>query len=349
MTLRRVDNPPNPYVGQSQEWLEPPPPAMPEVYLERGGSILSENDSPDLHFRWSANPYRGCQHACAYCYARPTHEYLGWGAGTDFDTKLIVKENAPDLLHNAFSKPKWQGELVAFSGVTDCYQPIEAVYRLTRKCLEVCREFGNPACVVTKSYLVSRDVDLLADMARDALIHVCMSIPFADAKTSKQIEPQAPPPEKRFEAMRMLSEAGVPVGVLIAPIIPGLNDADIHRVLTQAAEWGASHASYVALRLPGSTEAVFLSRLKEALPLRAQRVESRLREIRGGQLNDGRFGHRMRGEGIYWNSIQRLFEVTRQRCGLDRPACETVKPCCQRTARRSQASVPGGQLELPFY
>ncbi|MBI4581522.1 MAG: PA0069 family radical SAM protein [Planctomycetes bacterium] len=325
--MKRVRNPPNPYASEHHEWLEEPPAALPEVYVERARSILSENDSPDLHFRWSVNPYRGCQHACAYCYARPTHEYLGFGAGTDFETRLIVKENAPELLRKAFASRRWRGELVAFSGVTDCYQPLEAVWELTRRCLEVCRDFRNPACVVTKSYLIRRDADLLAEMAARSSMHVCMSIAFAGAEHSRLLEPQAPVPERRFEAMRALADAGVPVGVLFAPIIPGLNDSDIPTVLARAAECGATTASFVPLRLPGSVETVFLERLRDVLPLRAERVEHRLREIRGGALNDCRFGSRMTGQGEYWEAIDRLFEVSCRRNGLNKP------PCVARPAR----------------
>lgn len=366
--MKRVCNPPNPYVAQHHEWLEEPPAVMPEIYVEHARSILSENDSPDLHFRWSVNPYRGCQHACAYCYARTTHEYLGFGAGTDFENRLIVKENAPELLAKSFASRKWRRELVAFSGVTDCYQPLESVWQLTRQCLEVCREFRNPVCVVTKSYLIRRDADLLAEMARAGRVHVCMSIAFRDASLSKLVEPQAPPPRRRFEALRILADAGVPVGVLVAPIIPGLNDSEIPAILRQAAECGAATAYFQPLRLPGSVEHVFMSRLHQAIPLRAQRVENRLREIRGGELNDPRFGIRMRGQGRYWEAIGRLFEVTCRRHGLNLPPCATgedvpaestcgeacgpAAPDC-RSAKvdrpeADQSGEPDSQLYLPF-
>ncbi len=317
MRLRRVDNPPNPYVGEHREWLEPPPRARLEIYEETSGSILSRNDSPDLPYVWSVNPYRGCQHACAYCYARPYHEYLGLGAGTDFETKLVVKTNAPRLLEQAFRKRTWRREWINFSGITDCYQPIEAAYRLTRQCLEVCAAFANPVGVVTKSYLVVRDADVLLEIDRKASAHVMVSVPFADAKIAGLLEPQAPPPARRLEAIRRLREAGVSAGVMVAPIIPGLNDRDIGRILQQAAEAGAVSAAYTALRLPGSVEPVFLSRLREVLPLRYKRVVRRIRDIRGGKLNDARFGHRMRGSGTYWESVRDLFRICRQRFGLD--------------------------------
>ncbi len=325
--MRRIDNPPNPYCSTHHEWLEQPPPALPEVYEEHARSILSENDSPDIGFRWSVNPYRGCQHGCAYCYARPTHEYLGWGAGTDFETKLVVKVNAPELLRAAFGRRGWKGEYVEFSGGTDCYQPLEAVYRLTRRCLEVCLEAGNPVCVTTKSYLVARDADLLGDLARKAGAHVCISVPYADDRMSRLIEPQAPPPARRFDAMRRLADAGVRVGVLVSPIIPGLNDREIGRVLARAAASGATYAALQALRLPGSVQAVFLKRLREALPLAADRIESRIRDIRGGRLNDARFGERMTGRGPYWESVEALFAAACRKYGFDRRPCESALGC----------------------
>jgi len=317
MNLRPVDNPPNPYLSEHREWLEPPPEARIEIYEETSGSILSKNDSPDLPFTWSVNPYRGCQHACAYCYARPYHEYLGYGAGTDFETKLVVKRNAPELLRKEFTKKSWNVEFVNFSGITDCYQPIEAAYGIMRGCLQVCLEFTNPAAVVTKGFLVVRDADLLAKLNEVAGARVYISIPFADPEKARLIEPQAPPPARRFEAVRRLSEAGVPVGVFVAPIIPGLSDSDIPRILEQAAEAGATSASYTALRLPGNAEGVFLSRLHEAFPLRAKRVIARIRDSRGGRLNDSRFGDRMRGQGAYWESIRGLFAISKRRLGLE--------------------------------
>jgi len=315
--MRKLDNPPNPYLSQHREWLDPPPDARVEVYEETSGSILSENDSPDIPFRWSCNPYRGCQHACAYCYARPYHEYLGLGAGTDFETKLIVKTNAPELLAASLADRKWRGEPVNFSGVTDCYQPLEAVYGLTRRCLQVCLERRNPASVVTKSYLVVRDAEILADLQSRHGGGTYLSIPFADDELSRKIEPHAPPPARRFEALRRLREAGVQVGVMVAPIIPGLNDRDVPAILARAAENGAASAGFIALRLPGNVRDVFLDRLREALPLRAARVEARIREIRGGRLSNAEFGRRMRGEGVYWDSIRKLFEIACARHGLN--------------------------------
>lgn len=316
MLLRQVDNPPNPFLSQHAEWLEPAPTAKFEVFEETARSILSKNDSPDIPFTWSVNPYRGCQHACAYCYARPYHEYLGYGAGTDFDTKIVVKVNAAELLEAETSRNSWKQEVINFSGITDCYQPLEASYELTRGCLEVCLRRSNPVAVITKSFLIVRDAELLAELHRRAGAHAFISIPFADAERCKLIEPQAPAPARRFEAIRRLHQAGVPVGVIAAPIIPGLNDTEIPAILQQAAEAGACWAGYTALRLPGSVESVFVSRLREALPLRADRIINRLREMRGGKMNNAASGERMRGEGAYWESIRSLFALHRDRLGL---------------------------------
>lgn len=315
--MRPVQNPPNPFDSVEREWLDAPPDVRLEVFEESAKSILSENDSPDLPFRWSVNPYRGCFHACAYCYARPTHEYLGFGAGTDFDAKIVVKTNAAALLRDAFRKPSWQGELVVFSGNTDCYQPLEASWRVTRACLEVCAEFRNPVGVITKSVLVQRDLDLFERLQEQARVHVFFSIPFADDATARLIEPQAPTISRRFEAMRRLAGAGIPVGVSVAPVIPGLNDDDIAPVLEQAKQAGATHASYSLLRLSGSVRNVFLDRIASALPDRAKRIENRIREVRGGDLTKSGFFERQRGDGVYWKMIEAQWKLHSRRLGFD--------------------------------
>lgn len=342
MKMRAVDNPPNPYVSQHAVWLEPPPTAKLEVYEETAASILSKNDSPDIPFEWSVNPYRGCQHACAYCYARPYHEYLGYGAGTDFDSKIVAKINAPELLEKEITLRKWKKQHVHFSGITDCYQPLEASYELTRRCLEVCLRHRNPAGVITKSFLVVRDIDLLVELNRVAGAFVYVSIPFADHEHSKLIEPQAPPPQRRFEAVRRLSEAGVPVGVMMAPIIPGLNDKDVVRVLVSAAEAGATSAGFTALRLAGSVKDVFLSRLRDALPLRAERVIHGIRAMRGGAMNESQFGKRMRGEGPYWESFRDLFNLHKKRLRLDRLTMR------ERIAEDEPPTSNGSLVQLSF-
>lgn len=315
MPPRPVRNPPNPWLSSDVEWLEPPRARL-EVYEDATREILSSNDSPDIPFSHSVNPYRGCAHGCAYCYARPTHEYLGFGAGTDFDTRITVKPRAAELLRAAFDRPSWKGELVAFSGVTDCYQPLEAAWRLTRACLEVCLEYRNPVSVVTKAPLVERDLDLLSALAREARAGVTLSIPFLDPAVARALEPGAAAPARRLETLRRLAGAGVPCGVLLAPVIPGLNDEEIPRLLAAAREAGASSAAWLLLKLPGSARAVFEERLREALPQRAERVLHRVRETRGGALDDRRFGVRMRGTGPYARAIGDLFDAAARRLGF---------------------------------
>jgi DNA repair photolyase len=313
---RPVDNPPNPWSSTHVEYLEEPPTAQLMVYEERARSILAENDSPDLSFRWSVNPYRGCFHACAYCYARPSHQLLGFGAGTDFERRIVVKTNAPELLHDAFSKPGWRGEHVTFSGNTDCYQPLEASYGLTRRLLEVCVAFRNPACIITKGALVERDVDVLAALAECAALTVWVSIPFADDETGRAIEPFASSIARRFHALEMLAAAGVPVGVAVAPVIPGLNDASIPAVLERARAAGARHAFMTLVRLPAEVRPVFVDRVREVMPLRAEHVLHAIRDVREGKLNESQFGRRMHGEGPRWKAIETLFEAHRRRLGF---------------------------------
>ena len=315
---RRVSNPPNPWDTVHAEWLGEAPEAELEVFEEEAKSIVSENDSPDVGFRYSVNPYRGCFHACAYCYARPTHQYLGWGAGTDFDRKIVVKVNAPELLRNEMMRRSWTGDTLVFSGVTDCYQPLEAVYGITRRCLEVCAEFRNPVGIVTKGALVRRDADVLAVLAREAGAMVYVSIPFADDRTSRLVEPNASPASQRFETLAVLSEAGIRTGVAVAPVIPGLNDSDIAGVLARAREAGAASAFLTLLRLPAEVLPVFEERLAEAFPDRAARIWSNLRQARGGKKNESRFGARMEGVGPRWAAIENLFEIECRRLGLNR-------------------------------
>lgn len=308
-----ISNPPNPWASTEVEYLEAAPPEVKlEVYEDHTRQILATNDSPDVGFRFSVNPYRGCFHACAYCYARPSHEYLSFRAGTDFDRKIVIKPDAAELLREAFSKKSWRFETVVFSGVTDCYQPLEASYRLTRGCLQVCAAFGNPVAIITKAPLVERDADLLAALRA----HVTVSIPFWDAARARAIEPYVATPQRRMRTVETLARRGLSVGVNIAPVIPGLNDQDIPAILAAAREAGATRAGLVLLRLPGSVKQVFEERLRTALPLQADRVLHRIRETRGGKLYDSRFGVRGRGEGVYSESIQALFHTTARRLGL---------------------------------
>jgi len=317
MIPRPICNPPNPWLSTEVEYLEEIPPAELEVYEDHTREILSHNDSPDVGFSWSVNPYRGCFHACAYCFARPTHEYLGLGAGTDFDRKITVKPEAPKLLREAFERPSWKGELVVFSGVTDCYQPLEASYRLTRGCLEVCAEYGNPVGIITKSPLIERDLDVLQELHRKTRLSIGVSVPIWDRANAHAMEPFVATPRRRVKTIERLSAAGLSVGVNVAPVIPGLSDVDIPRILEAAHAAGARRAGFVFLRLPGSVKQVFELRLRETLPLRAGRVLNRVRDARGGKLYDSRFGVRGRGEGDYADAARALFDATVKRLGMN--------------------------------
>lgn len=322
--MRTISNPPNPFDSYHRELLEPARSAKLKVYGDETREILSRNESPDLPFRWSVNPYRGCFHACAYCYARPSHEYWGFGAGTDFDSKIVVKEDAPRLLRHAFDKPSWRGELIVFSGNTDCYQPLEASYGLTRACLDVCAEYRNPVGIITKGALVLRDIDVLEKLSRQAWVRVYFSIPFSSDDLARKVEPHAPSTTKRFEAMRVLADAGISTGISIAPVIPGLNEDDIPELLDRAHRAGACAATHVLLRLSGSVEPVFLERMKEAFPERIGKITSRLREVRGGALTEGRFFRRHTGEGVYWDMIEQLFSVAKRRAGFAEDNASTI-------------------------
>lgn len=322
MRPRPIANPPNPWATTEVEYLEEIPRATVEIFSDASQTILAKNDSPDLGFTWSVNPYRGCNHGCAYCYARPTHEYLSFGAGSDFDTRLVVKRDAPRLLRLAFDRPSWRGEVVMFSGVTDCYQPIEASLTLTRQCLEVCAEYRNPVRIITKAPLVERDLDVLRRLNEVASVRVAVSVPIWDQALARAIEPGVATPKRRIETIRRLAAAGIPVGVMVAPIIPGVSDEGLALVLEAAREAGATTAGYVLLRLPGSVKEVFEARVREALPLRAEKILHRVRETRGGKLYDARFGVRGRGEGAYADAIAAVFEGCARRLGFDEETWE---------------------------
>ena len=314
--MKLVNNPPNPFESQYREYLDAPPTVKLQIYEDDTRSILSRNESPDLAFRWSANPYRGCFHACAYCYARPSHEYLGFGAGTDFESKLVIKRQAAALLREAFLKPSWLGEVVVFSGITDCYQPVEATFDLTRACLEVCAEFRNPVGIITKAALIVRDLDVLRRLYEEAAVRVYFSIPFADNETARKVEPQAPSITKRLAALKTLADAGIPTGVSLAPVIPGLNDDHMYEILQHARAAGAQEAFYSLLRLSGSVEPVFLERMTSLFPDRIKKITHRLKEVRGGVLNTSRFFERHRGEGTYGEMLAQLFAAARRKAGF---------------------------------
>ena len=279
-------------------------------------TIISENDSPDVPFRYSLNPYRGCIHGCAYCYARPGHEYLGFNAGLDFETKIVVKKDAPKLLREFLARDSWNPEAITFSGVTDCYQPAEREFRLTRQCLEVALECRQPVGIITKNALVLRDLDLLKKLAALNLVHVFLSITTLDPELARAMEPRTSIPAARLRAVSMLSEAGVPVGVMTAPIIPGLNDSEIPQILAAAREAGALSANYVLLRLPLTVEPVFLEWLRRTQPLKAERVEGLLRQMRDGKLSDSTWGKRMVGAGPMAEQIRTMHQVFKKKLGF---------------------------------
>lgn len=291
-------------------------PVKTEFYHDRTRHIIATNDSPDIGFDASLNPYRGCEHGCIYCFARPTHEYLGLSSGLDFETKIFVKLEAPALLRDALMKQSWQPKPVILSGVTDCYQPFERHFQLTRQCLEVFHEFRNPVAIITKSHLVTRDVDILAQMAQWQGIHVNISITTLDRDLARALEPRAATPARRMEAVRVLSAAGVPVNVMIAPIIPGLTDEEIPAILEAAADAGAQSAAHTLLRLPYNLKDHFEQWLEVHAPLRKQKVLNRLREMRGGKLYDARWGVRKRGQGDYWDTLVDMFAVHKKKYGL---------------------------------
>ncbi len=292
-------------------------PVRTQYFSDNSKSVLTQNDSPDVGFEFSVNPYRGCEHGCSYCFARPTHETLAMGPGIDFESKIMVKENAPALLEEALLKPGWHPQPIAFSGVTDCYQPAERRYRLTRRCLEVLNAFRNPAIIITKNVLLLRDLDLLKEMAGRNLIKVNVSVTTLDEKLAKSMEPRTPTPRARLDAISRLRAAGIPVSVLMAPVIPGLTDGEIPLLLKAVKEAGALSAHYVMLRLPLAVKPIFLDWLEREYPLKAGRVKARILDVRGGELNDARFGSRMSGEGVYATQIEKTFEVFARKYGLD--------------------------------
>lgn len=303
-----------------------PPPLATELFRDPTRTVLASNESPDVGFDTSLNPYRGCEHGCSYCYARPTHEYLGLSAGLDFETKIFVKTDAPDLLRRELEKPGWTPRVIALSGVTDAYQPAERRLRLTRRCLEVLAAFRNPVAIVTKSALVARDADLLGELARHGAASVAISVTSLDPALQRRLEPRASRPDRRLAAMRALADAGVPVSVMTAPVIPGLNDAEIPKILRAAAEHGATRAGYVMLRLPFGVKALFADWLTRHYPERREKVLHRIAEMRSGTLNDARFGSRLRGEGLYAEQIAAWFQLETRRHGLAKgwPALSTA-------------------------
>ncbi|QSR87460.1 PA0069 family radical SAM protein [Candidatus Methylacidiphilum infernorum] len=266
-------------------------------YEDPTSEILSYNKSPDLGFELSLNPYRGCEHGCIYCYARPTHEYLGFSAGVDFESRILVKTKAPFLLEKVFRSPRWKSKLILVSGVTDCYQPCESHFKLTRQCLEIFLKYRQPLALITKNRLVCRDMDLLKELARHNLVNVSLSVTTLDPALASVLEPRASKPQSRLEAIRALSSEGIPVGVMFAPVIPGLNDFEMPSILKAASEAGASFAGYSLLRLPWSVADLFVEWLSAHFPGKKEKILNRIRDFREGKLSDSRFGTRMTGSG----------------------------------------------------
>ncbi len=293
-----------------------PPALATRYYRDATRTIIATNQSPDIGFDASINPYRGCEHGCVYCYARPTHEYLGLSSGLDFESRIFVKAQAPALLRGELAAASWRPQVIAISGVTDAYQPIERHVKLTRGCLEVLAECRNPCAVITKSRLVARDADLLSELARFGAAAVFLSVTTLDAELARRMEPRASSPRRRLEAMRTLADAGVPVGVMAAPMIVGLNDHELPRILEAAADHGAEMAGYTMLRLPHAVGDLFATWLDDHYPLRRDRVLGQIRATRGGNLHESAFHERMRGTGPYAAHLAGLFRVTSRRLGL---------------------------------
>ncbi|WP_167094104.1 PA0069 family radical SAM protein [Parvibaculum indicum] len=289
-----------------------------EVTVEHAKTIISRNRSPDISFDRSINPYRGCEHGCVYCFARPTHAYMGLSAGLDFESRLFAKPNAAELLARELSRPGYEVRPIAIGTNTDPYQPIEQRYRVTRSILEVLSAYHHPVTIVTKSARVTRDLDILADMATRNLVKVAISVTTLDATLARKMEPRASTPSKRMEALSMLSEAGVPTGVMVAPVIPALNDSEIERILQGAAHAGVAQAGFVLLRLPLEIADLFKEWLNENVPDSAERVMSLIRQMRGGKEYDAEWGSRMRGTGPYAWQIGRRFEIAARKLGLNR-------------------------------
>ena len=338
-----ADNPPNRFdrieIEPDGDLLDQEEQIAPEtIYLkDTARSIIATNDSPDVGFTHSINPYRGCSHGCIYCYARPTHEYFGLSAGLDFETKIFVKEDAPQLLRRELSSPSWLPTTLSLSGVTDCYQPAEGRFRLTRRCLEVLLEFRNPAGVITKNHLVTRDIDLLSELASIGAAVVMVSVTTLDAELSARMEPRTSAPARRLAAIEKIAKATIPVGVMVAPVIPGLTDHEMPSILKAAADAGAITSGYVPVRLPFAVAPLFEQWLSRHYPDRKDKVLNRIRDLRGGKLNDANFHSRMRGQGVFAEQMANMFQLARRKAGLDKPF-----PKLSTAAFRA----PGSQLRL---
>ncbi len=307
-----------------------------QFFRDSSRTIVTENDSPDLGLTYSLNFYRGCEHGCIYCYARPTHEYLNLSPGLDFESKIFIKEAAPQLLREKLMSPRWKPETIMMSGVTDCYQPAERQFKIAKQCLEVFNEFKNPVSVITKNSLVTRDIDILRDLASSRSISVVLSMTSLNPTISKVMEPRASVPAARLKAIEELSNAGIPVFVNIAPVVPGLTDHEIPKILEAAANAGAISAGYTMLRLPYSVKDLFVDWLENHFPEKKEKVLGAIRDVRGDKLYDARFGTRMTGEGPYAENIKNIFQVFKRKYRLD----QKIRTSTEAFRR------PGDQLDL---
>ncbi|WP_114778989.1 PA0069 family radical SAM protein [Botryobacter ruber] len=313
-------NPNNPYLkqeyvvehieGLDEEMLSN---SRTEFFMEHPKKIVNKVESPDLGLSYSLNPYQGCEHGCIYCYARNTHQYWGYGAGLDFERKIIVKENAPEVLAAQFESPSWQVMPLMLAGNTDCYQPIEAKKQLTRRILQVLLQYRHPVSIITKNALILRDLDLLQELNKLDLVHINISITTLDEKLRQKLEPRTTSGVKRLQVVKTLADAGLPVNVMVAPVIPGLNDSEIPEIIKRAADAGACNAAYTIVRLNGSIGPIFEDWIRQAYPDRADKVLHQVAACHGGKLSDSRFGVRMRGEGQFADIIARLFKISKQK------------------------------------
>ena len=325
--------------GEARDPEDPGP--RTQILRDATRTIIAKNDSPDVGFESSINPYRGCEHGCAYCFARPFHEYLGFSAGLDFETKILAKPDAALLLRRELMKPSWTPKPIAISGVTDPYQPAERRLKITRGCMAVLAEFRNPVIIITKNHLVTRDIDHLSELAAHGAVSVNLSITSLRNEIQRVMEPRASTPKRRLQAVEALARAGIPVAVMVAPIVPGLTDSEMPAIMQAAADAGAQGAGYVMLRLPHGVKELFEDWLERHFPERKERVLNRVREMRGGMLYNSRWFERARGEGVYAEQIGSLFEQTKRRLGLDRE-----RPPLRTDAFRRPEGAQGGQLGL---
>jgi DNA repair photolyase len=308
-----------------------------QFFHDDSKTVIAKNDSYDVGFEYSFNPYRGCEHGCIYCYARPTHEFLGFSAGIDFESKIMIKEKAPQLLEAEFNRSNYKPDFIMFSGNTDCYQPVERKLKITREALKVCLKYRNPVSIISKNELIKRDIDILQDMAELNLVSVCISITSLDKQLAGKMEPRTSSPERRLQTIKKFAEKKIPVGVNIAPVIPGLNDEEIPSIIKEASARGAIFAGRIMLRLPYAVKELFLGWLKKEFPDRENKIVNKIKEMRNGRLNDYEFGTRFSGKGELAETIHSLFELSCKKYGLNTERIELRKDLFRK---------PTNQLEI---